>query len=434
MPMRLLLFVLLCFCFCTNVSYAQIRRPNTQSSPASTQPLRDSIPHEIDLTPDTFDFTYFYPHNMDREYPYRDTTIEGFQNFDPTRQQQWDYGSTGNLGSAHIPFVYQARQRSGFDIGFHQFDLYKTPYEKFAYYRIKKAFTGLHFTQGKTQQDTYTQALFARNFSEGIQLSLDFKRINHRGHYQNQKAENTSFLIGLWYHSLGQNYHAFCTFVSNTVYQQENGGIDIANLNNTNTGSASTVPVRLSSNTANTAHTERAIHFHHRLLLQKRKKNKRVAPPPPPLHRDSIFPERDSLLTGDALHNAQVHSSDTLTIRSDSTSSSIPDDSLAANDTQDTPVKKKRNFALLHHAMFQVSKYKFSETTPDSSFYSYFQVDNRGLRYFIRDRKIENTFTLNTSKVIHQEDTDTKKQKDFFEVGIRHSLHFVRQEPLDTIL
>ena len=98
--------------------------------------------------------------------------------------------------------------------------------------------------------------------------------------------------------------------------------------------------------------------------------------------------------------------------------------------------KRKRDYAFSHHGIFQISKYKFSDTKPaaDSSFYGDLQTDNRGLRYYIGDRKLENIFTLNTSKVGKDGNTASKKQKDFFEVGLRHSIHFLYQEPRDTII
>lgn len=499
--MRILLVFFCCFCLLDSQSlWAQYdQTPNYGQGQPVEQADSISAP---DLSLDTFNFHYFYPDNIDEEYPYLDTTIQLFQNYDPARQQQWDYATIGNLGGAHFPFVYQPRQRGGFEVGFHQFDLYKTEYEDFAFFRLRKAFTRLHFTQGKTQQDTYSQALFSRNFSKGINFTLDFKRINHTGQYKNQKAENTSLAFGFWYQSPGRQYDAFISYVSNGIFQQENGGLDIAAVTTLNRQDPISVPVQLSNNstnTANTMHTERAVHFHQRFLFNKQKAPKKNGPIVEPyllpldstgalidslaidslsieslgvdsLTKDSLgidalilnpdssvveTPLVDSTFVAPALSDSLVVkpvTTDRIPVDSlyngaaillDSLGVPIPDSLLLGDSSQqviyEAPTefkKRKRDYAFSHHGMFQVAKYKFSDTSPasDSSFYENFQKDNRGLRYFIRNRKLENTFTLNTTKVVKKGEKSTKQQKDFFEVGIRHSLHFLHQEPRDTII
>jgi Putative porin len=408
----------------------------------------DSLPSTQDLEPDTFNFHFFYPNNPHAEFPYQDTTLAYFQNHDPARQQAWDYGTLGNLGAAHFPYVYQPVQRGGFQVGFRQFDLYKTTYDDFAFYRLRKSFTRLYFTQGKTQQDTYTQAIFSRNFTKGINISLDFKRINHLGQFQSQQAENTTFNVGLWYKSPSQRYDIFLSYISNVAYQQENGSIDISRVNDTNRKRAISLPVKLSSDVANTAHTERAFHLHQRFLFNQQKAPRRKAPPVEPLLlTDSISLQKDTLTLGavkvDSL-SQKIQVPDSLALpttplpkgyntKQDSTATAL-------QKTSEPPVvfkKRKRDYAFSHHGMYQVSKYKFSDTepAPDSSYYGNLQVDNRGLRYFIRDRTLENIFTLNTSKIVKKGgESAIKTQKDFFEVGLRHSFHFVEQEPRDTVI
>ncbi|MFT6705262.1 MAG: hypothetical protein ACJATF_000083 [Flavobacteriales bacterium] len=496
--MRILLVFL--FCFCLLDSQFLLAQYDQTPNYGQGEPVEqnDSLSVLPDLALDTFNFHFLYPHNIDQEYPYQDTSIELFQNYDPARQQQWDYATIGNLGGAHFPFVYQPRQRRGFDIGFHQFDLYKTEYEDFAFFRLRKAFTRLHFTQGKTQQDTYSQALFSRNFSKGINFTLDFKRINHTGQFQNQKAENTSLAFGFWYKSPGQQYDAFISYISNGIFQEENGGIDISTINPVNIQEAFSVPVQLGNNVANTAHTERAFHFHQRFLFNKQKAPKKKGPVVEPY----LLPDStrslvdsltlDSLTLGTLMSDSLTIDSltiDSLTLNSDSitldsflsdsisivpspsgsivanriTTDSLQNDSLSFGepillDSLGFPIpdsllirdsiqqtiyeapsvfkKRKRDYAFSHHGTFQVAKYKFADTSPaaDSSYYGNLQKENRGLRYFIRNRKLENTFTLNTTKVVKKGEGSTKQQKDFFEVGIRHSLHFLHQEARDTTI
>jgi len=343
---------------------------------------RDSISTIPDLGVDTINFQYFYPQNPAQEYPYRDTFLDDTQIYHPARSSagindtkigltEYDYANTGNLGGANRALIYQPAFHQGFDIGFHQFDLYKTDLETFPYYRLRKAFTSLNFTQGASQEDTYFKGQFSRNFANRINLSIDFKRMNHLGQYQSQKAENTSFATGLWYRSKKNNYEGFLTYISNTHYIEDNGGIDTSNLSPDNIDQAISVPVFINDQSANTAHTSRAITYFQHLRLS-------------PIKRDSSI--------------------------------------------------RKRAFAFSHLTNFHVDRYKFSDTSPDADYYGGWQVDDRGLRYYIRDAVLENTITLNTYRLQKNNDSGTKQQRDFFEVGLHHEYHDIRLEPTDKVV
>ena len=92
-----------------------------------TRPTTDSLDLASEASePDTFDFTYFFQDNPGQEYPFKDTLLNNnFQQYDPVREGKLDYANLGYLGSAHHQLTYQPLFRQGFDIGFHQFDLYK---------------------------------------------------------------------------------------------------------------------------------------------------------------------------------------------------------------------------------------------------------------------------------------------------------------------
>ena len=344
---------------------------------------QDSILRIPDLGLDTINFHYFYPHNPKQEYPYQDTFLNDAQVYHPARSSaginnskiglsEFDYANTGNLGGANRALIYQPGFHQGIDIGFHQFDLYKTDLKKFPYYRLKKAFTNVTFTQGSAQEDTYFKGQFSRNFANRINLSIDLKRINHKGQFLSQKAEDTAFGIGLWYRSPKNNYDGFLTFISNTAYVEDNGGIDTLTLTpDRNIEEPFSVPVFISNGSANTAHTSRGVSYFQHLRLN-------------PMKKDSSI--------------------------------------------------RKRAFAFSHLINFHIDKYKFSDTSPDTTFYGDLQVDNRGLRYFVRDRVLENTFTLNTYRLQKNSKGRANQQRDFFEVGLHHQFHDIRLEPSDKII
>lgn len=299
-------------------------------------PGADSLKQQGEVEPDTFDFTYFYQDNPGLEYSFYDTLLnDNFQQYDPVREGKFDYANLGFLGSAHSPLVYQPIFRQGFEIGFHQFDLYKFDGATLPFYKLKKAFTNVWFLNGASKQDGYFKGQFSRDFAKGLNFSIDFKKINSTGDYKAQRAINTALATGFWYHNAGGKYDAFISYVYNANDQQDNGGINDTLLTVDNTEKEFNFPVKLT--TAYTYHEEREYIFtHHYNVLGK----------------------------ADTLKNAD----------------------------------KRRAFTLTQNFKFGKNRYKFYDTEPDSSYYGIFQTDDRGLRHFVNHKKFETSFWISTSK------------------------------------
>ena len=172
-----------------NSLVAQIISEPTDYSRLSTDTLEQGEVSESD----TLDFTYFHQDNPGLEYGFSDTLLnQNFQQYDPIREGKLDYANLGYLGSAHHRLTYQPIFRQGFDIGYHQFDIYKFDGATLPYYRLTKAFTNVWFLNGTTKRDGYFKGQFSRNFSKGINFSIDFKKINNTGMYKSQHASNTA--------------------------------------------------------------------------------------------------------------------------------------------------------------------------------------------------------------------------------------------------
>ena len=146
-----------------------------------SRPESDSLNLDAGVSePDTFDFTYFYQDNPGLAYPFKDTLLNNnFQQYDPIRERKLDYANLGYLGSAHHQLTYQPLFRQGFDIGFHQYDLYKFQSATLPFYRLTKAFTNVWFLNGSAKQDGYFKGQFSRDFAKGLNFSIDFKKKQH---------------------------------------------------------------------------------------------------------------------------------------------------------------------------------------------------------------------------------------------------------------
>ena len=319
--------------------------------------------------PDTIDFTYFHQHNPGLEYGFSDTLLnQNFQQYDPIREGKLDFANLGYLGSAHHRLAYQPLFRQGFDIGFHQFDLYKFDGATLPYYRLNKAFTNVWFLNGTSKQDGYFKGQFSRNFAKGLNFSIDFKKINHTGVYKAQRAINTALATGFWYHNKGGKYDAFITYVFNSIEQQDNGGINDTLLTPDNTEREFNFPVKLSD--AFTFHQERDFIF---------------------THHYNFLGQPDSIPGAD----------------------------------------KKRALTLSHNFTYSNNRYQFYDENPDSSYYGILLTDSRGIRHFIRHKKLETSLWISTSK---RNEKEGPSQHDLFKAGLTYKNHEIYQEPLDTVI
>ncbi len=224
--------------------------------------LSNELTHEI---MDTSHIFYFYADNPYDQFPFNDTLLDTrFSQYDPIRQQDVDYFSLGNLGSAHHPIYYDAYDREGFDIGLHQFDLYKA--RKLKYYVVETPYSEAFYSQGANQEDSYFKGNFSRQFSDGINFSLNYSRINNIGSYDRAKARNTSLAMGIWLHR--SRYDGFLTYINNVIQQQDNGGIVADTFFNLDLYQQRiSIPTQLE--TANTRHADESITFTQHLKLRK---------------------------------------------------------------------------------------------------------------------------------------------------------------------
>jgi len=348
--------------------------------PDGPAPLSDSITPQLpeDQTPDTVGIFYFIAENPYRETPFSDTLLRNFQQYDPVRQRDLDYANLGILGSAHRPLVFEPVWRRGFDVGLHQFDLYLTPVTQAPFYRIQKAFTNVSFMVGSEQADTYLTAQFSRNFAKGVNFSLDYKRISYIGEqnqYSNQNARNTAITIGIWLKGQNQHYQGFLAAAGNTVEQEDNGGVRVLPVID---GGALSGPssAQVFLNNAQSRYSFRELAYTHFYQLGGRP------------------------------------------------------DSLKGF---------TRAYTLSHQIIGGDYTYKFFDDNiaTDTSFFNLFPkfpVDNRGVRHFIRHRKVENSFRLSTFKLRKGREDEPRSEQDLLEVGVLHNINFVNQEPSDSTI
>lgn len=219
---------------CTGVR-AQILDPSNDGRPDVGDPdydpnqdRRAGPQEQRESMPDTFGIFQYIVENPNEERAWRDSLLDGLQRYEPDRKVPFDYGTTGQLGSAAYKLRYEPTVRNGTQIGLRQFDLYQVDGERLNFYRLERPFTYLGHVRESQREDTWTTAKFSRNFAAGVNLLLDYTRISQQGtqdQYPNQNLRNTHVATGLSIRPPGSRYSGFFSYAANTYEQFQNGGI-----------------------------------------------------------------------------------------------------------------------------------------------------------------------------------------------------------------
>ncbi|MCB0639920.1 MAG: hypothetical protein KDC54_25030 [Lewinella sp.] len=333
--------------------------------------------NQREIAPDTFGIFQFQVNNPNEETPFSDSLLANFHQFDPTRQGRFDYANLGILGSAHQPIVYQPRKRGGLDLGFHQYDLYYITGETMPFYRLERPYTNLRFIQGTQQSDTYLSAIFSRNFANGLNFVVDYRRIAQKSEssqYPNQQNEQTGVASGFWYHSPGGRYDGFLTYAANTIRNEDNGGVYLLPVTGGEFSTPASAEVFL-----NDGQTRYAL--------------------------------REGMYTHFYRFGGQL----------------------------DTTGRSRRAFTLNHQISWQHNTYKYADDfdLADTAFFNWYPdllTDVRGVRYLIDQKQLENSVRLSTYRLTSGRRSDTRQQRDLFEVGLTHRYNKLYQEPVDSVV
>ena len=364
------LSIVLFFCFIAT-SYGQRPPFVDRSSGGSSDPQSSDY-----FTRDTSDVIFFYADKPSLEYVFSDSLLGKYVvQYDPTRQRRWDYVNLGHLGSAHQPVVFSPSIRKGFDLGFHQFDLYQTQVADLPFYRITRPFTNMAYNQVAEQSNGLLETQFSRNFAGGINLSIDYKRINQLGtqtKYLRQDIQNTSLAFGLWFEGPSKKYTGMIAFASNTIRQEDNGGI--ASIPQDVTGFRSPTSAEIFLQEAETRHALREVMYTHYFTL---------------------------------------------------------------GGGQDSTQRVKRSYSIGHQINYATNKYKYFDISNqlDPFVYKSLLEDPRGFRHSINYKELSNSFRLKSFKLAPGESSkEARSQRDLLEVGITHSLYNIDQEASDSTI
>lgn len=358
--------------------YAQ-RPPTSVTGSGGTPPPGTTNPNQRQTTAqrltaaDTFGIFIFQVDNPNEERAFADSLLDAFQQYDPTRQAPDDYAHLGVVGSAHRPLVYTGRDRSGYDLGWHHYDLYYANGHTLPYYRLARPYTHVWYMQGGEQRDNIIKADFSRNFAKGLSYTLDYQAITQEGestHYPNQRNQSRALATGLWLHSPKGKYDGFLSYAANTTNTEDNGGILALPESGGEFSSPATAAVLLAD--GRSRHALREVMYTHYYRL-----------------------------------GGQV----------------------------DSTGRARRAFTLSHQFDYDKNTYRYNDAFAfaDTTFYQRFPallLDARGARYYIDQRTVENSFRLSTFRLASGNFGQQRQQRDLIEVGFTHRYNRISQEPI----
>ena len=337
---------------------------------------------------DSAEVLFVQPHELEfRDVP--QLTLENFQQINPAWRGEFDMVHLGNVGAPSKNIVYQPRIRQGLDHGYHAYDLYYYPRSETRFYNTPLPFTDLFYT-ARGQEDAIITATFSQNLSRSLNAAIDYRKINHKGGYTDQRVRHTNVVISSWLRSKNDRYMAFFSWNNNIIKNQNNGGIEADSLldDPRYINQRSIIPVNL--NSAQTEYKHSELSFTHFLQFPKRKN--------------------------------QAMSWDTTNIFIDTT---LADRTSGFSPPRVMQPLNISNTTLRHQLNFRNIDLKFFDTAPepDSSFYGEFQTNQRGVRNYTRVRQIQNVFS--TKIEVGKE----RSASLLFEPALIYTINVVNEEP-----
>lgn len=150
-----------------------------------------------------------------------DTTLGGFQYYNP-QYQPWNPSiNTGNYGLPTRDLLFNPSKTIGFQTGFHSLERYLLKPDSVRYYRNRAPYSELYFVT----TDQVFRAQVAQNINPLWSIGGDLHFALAKGSYQNQRYNDVKAALHSWYESNNHRYNLLTNAVFNTLVATENGSV-----------------------------------------------------------------------------------------------------------------------------------------------------------------------------------------------------------------
>lgn len=149
-----------------------------------------------------------------------DTALTGVQKFDPGYLH-----NLGEPGTPAFPLTWSTYRAPGFQLGFHQWDLYRTSPGQMQFYNTQNPYSDFYFAQGGQIMQAFN-AMHTQNIGPNSNFSIQYKHIGTtKSYYENQNTQLNNVVVNGWYRSPNRRYTIMAGAIFNTYNERENGGI-----------------------------------------------------------------------------------------------------------------------------------------------------------------------------------------------------------------
>ncbi len=188
-----------------------IRNPNT---PKAADSLEKRNRYEDSIT-----IRYRY---ADRIGTYTlDSSVNDFNKHFPLKA---DDVYLGNLGTASRSIIFSPLMDPGWDHGFHSFDRYMKRVEDARYFTTTRPYTELGYIIANRSEQTIN-LVHTQNIKPNWNIAGEYQLLSSPGFYQNQKSQNSAYMLNSYYQGKKKRYAAYFAMVGNRINVFESGGI-----------------------------------------------------------------------------------------------------------------------------------------------------------------------------------------------------------------
>ncbi|MFT3827352.1 MAG: hypothetical protein QM731_25715 [Chitinophagaceae bacterium] len=178
----------------------------------------DSIKHRTGLEDSiTIHFRYLDSSRL-RSF---DSALYDFTRYYPA---PWTSVNLGNIGTASRDLIYTPIMQSGWDHGFHSFDVYNFTVENTRFYTTTRPYSELDYVLG-SRAEQMIHLKHTQNIKPNWNMGFEYRLINGPGLFKNQNTNHNNYRFHSWYQSKNKRYQNFFVIVGNKLQASENGGI-----------------------------------------------------------------------------------------------------------------------------------------------------------------------------------------------------------------
>jgi hypothetical protein len=177
-----------------------------------------SFQHRDDLA-DSITISFRYLDSLKNDY--LDSSLDDFNKIYTVPA---DYVTLGNNGTAAFPVLFSPLLKSGWDAGFHAFDVYKYTLENTRFFKTTRPFTQMTYLLGSGKEQVI-KVLHTQNIKPNWNAGIEYELISSPGVFQTQNSNINNYRFFSNYQGKRKRYAAYFVLLGNKTNVSENGGI-----------------------------------------------------------------------------------------------------------------------------------------------------------------------------------------------------------------